>query len=295
MKLFLSQSYKDLEIIVIDGGSTDNTQQIVSSLSESHPNVKLIISEGSSPAKARNIGCKESTGKVLFLIDADMDSINKEFVEKAMAKFEDENIVGVYPRTVINGHTLIERTFKYRNESTESIEWDVHPPILRKDTFMEIGGYPDIGVGEDRYISKKLFDLVMKTSKKLVNEYDSIFYVHRVHTMKEYYKQQLWYGRTYPLLAKISGYGAGKYVAFYANTLFVSLLVFVLFIPKYPLFIINVSPLIGGLAFFTLKGIKRKMLWTYVTLYILYIVGGIAKGMGLILYIFGKREGKSKL
>lgn len=295
LKQFLAQSYSNLEIIVVDGGSTDNTQKIVKSFSELHSNVKLIVAERSGPAKARNVGCKESTGEVIFLIDADMDSINKEFVERAMAKFEDEDVVGVYPKTVVTEHTLIERTFKYRSESTEEKEWDIHPPILRKETFAELGGYPNIGMGEDRFFSKKLFYLVMKTQKKLVNEYSSVFKVNRVHTIKEYYKQQLWYGRTYPLFAKISGYGIAKYASFYVNTIFMLLLFFAFLIPFYPILVITLIPFIMGLAFFTLKGIKRNMPSVYITLYTLYIIGGLAKGIGFTLYIFGKRDSKSKL
>lgn len=295
LEQWLSQSYKDLEIIVVDGDSIDNTQKIVRSIAEINPNVKLIIAKKSGPAKARNIGCKESTGKVLFIVDADMDSVNREFVEKAMAKFEDEDVVGVYPKTVISERSLIESTFKYRSENTEKKEWDVHPPILRKDVFAQLGGYPDIGMGEDRFFSKKLFYLVMSTSKKLENEYESVFYVHRVHTLKEYWKQQLWYGRTYPLFTRISQYGLAKSISFYSNTLLASLLIFLFIIPKYPSLVINLLPLISGLIYFILKGLKRKKAPIYVTLYALYLIGGIAKGMGLMLYISGKKEGRSKL
>lgn len=295
LEQWLAQSYKDLEIIVVDGDSTDKTQKIVRSIAELNPNVKLIVAKKSGPAKARNIGCKESTGEVLFIVDADMASVNREFVEKAMVRFEDEDVVGVYPKTIISERSLIESTFKYRSENTEKKEWDVHPPILRKDVFAQLGGYPDIGMGEDRFFSKKLFSLVMGTSKKLVNEYDCVFYVHRVYTLKEFYKQQLWYGRTYPLFAKINGYGLAKSISFYVNTFFVSLIMFVPLIPRYPILSINLLPLLGGLIYFSLKGIKRQMLQTYLMLYLLYLVGGIGKGVGLIQYVTGKRSGRSQL
>jgi hypothetical protein len=149
-------------------------------------------------------------------------------------------------------------------------------------------------MGEDRFLSTKLFNLVLRSNMKLVDEDKAIFCVNRVHTLKEYYKQQLWYGRTYPLFSKISGYGAVKSLSFYANTLFALTFGFILFIPKYPILAINILPLLGGGLFFIIKGLRRKSILLYMTLYFLYLVGGFAKGIGLLMYLFGKKSGTSE-
>lgn len=288
--MWINQSYKNIEIIIVDGGSKDKTQSIVNTFIESYPNIKLIIAEKVGLGKSRNIGCKAATGEVIFQTDADIDFINKDYVKNAMSHFDDENVAGVYPKLEISEHTLIESTFKYRSENTEAKEWDIHPPILRRDIFVELGGASDLGFGEDRFFAKKFFNLIMTTSKKLTSENNSILRVHRVHTIQEYYKQQLWYGRTYPVFAKVSGYGAIKYVSFYGNTIFASLLFFIIFIPKYPILIINIFPVVAGGIYHIIKGIRKNKLSLYTLLFSLYIIGGFSKGIGLIMYLCGKKK-----
>ena len=68
----LSQTYKNLEIIVVDDGSSDNTPEVVKSYQSEHKNVKLIVlKENSGPFRARIIGADSATGDYLHVIDAD--------------------------------------------------------------------------------------------------------------------------------------------------------------------------------------------------------------------------------
>ena len=64
----LHQSFKDLEIIVVDDGSTDHTPQIAASYG---PPVRLISQANSGVCKARNRGIREAAGRYLCLMDHD--------------------------------------------------------------------------------------------------------------------------------------------------------------------------------------------------------------------------------
>lgn len=68
----LSQSYKNLELIVVDDGSSDSTVSIVKSFLASDARIKLIIQKNSGrPSIARNKGILSSTGEYISFLDSD--------------------------------------------------------------------------------------------------------------------------------------------------------------------------------------------------------------------------------
>jgi len=68
------QTYRDLEIIVVDDGSTDGTLSNIRG-------VKLLKQEHEGPGAARNLGVKESLGEIIVFVDADM-VFKEDFIEK---------------------------------------------------------------------------------------------------------------------------------------------------------------------------------------------------------------------
>ncbi len=83
----LCQSYKDLEVIVVDDGSTDATAEIASR----YP-VKLIRQANKGLSGARNTGIDASTGDYIHFMDVD-DCINLHYYERMAEAAEDADIV----------------------------------------------------------------------------------------------------------------------------------------------------------------------------------------------------------
>ena len=80
----LAQTYKHLELIVADDGSTDNTKNLVA---EFGSKVKCLSQANQGPAAARNLGLLAAQGEFIAFLDAD-DLWHKEKLERQIARFE---------------------------------------------------------------------------------------------------------------------------------------------------------------------------------------------------------------
>lgn len=87
----LNQSYKNIEIIVINDGSTDYTEGVLQKYSDSRIHYFSKKNEGVSIA--RNTGFEESKGEYIVFFDAD-DIMSVDFVEKRLEKLENNKELG---------------------------------------------------------------------------------------------------------------------------------------------------------------------------------------------------------
>ena len=76
----INQTYKNIEIIVVNDGSTDNTKEIVENFAYSDYRIKLFNIENSGVSNARNFAIKNSTGNYIAFVDSD-DYISSNYIE----------------------------------------------------------------------------------------------------------------------------------------------------------------------------------------------------------------------
>lgn len=67
----VTQSYQNIEVILVDDGSTDRSAQICDDYSKKDNRVKVIHQKNSGAAKARNAGIREATGDFICFVDSD--------------------------------------------------------------------------------------------------------------------------------------------------------------------------------------------------------------------------------
>lgn len=90
----LMQSYSNIECIIVDDGSTDNTEQIVQELIASYPQIKYFVKPNGGISSARNFGCSKATGEWIQFLDAD-DWIHEDKIRnqlECLQKFADKQV-----------------------------------------------------------------------------------------------------------------------------------------------------------------------------------------------------------
>ena len=86
LRHLLSQPYENIEIIVVNDGSTDDTAEILKEFSRKS-RVRVITQDNAGASAARNTGLAEAKGKFTMFIDSD-DSFSDDFIVKMVDAIE---------------------------------------------------------------------------------------------------------------------------------------------------------------------------------------------------------------
>jgi glycosyltransferase involved in cell wall biosynthesis len=142
----------DFEVIVMDNGSTDRTQQIACDFG-----VTLRVKPGVNIAELRNQGARIAQGELLAFIDADVE-LMPDWLRNGLAVFKRTDVViaGCFPR-VPAAATWVQQIWDVHQRggqldgSRRSVAWLPSMNILvRRDKFIEIDGFnPQLVTAED--------------------------------------------------------------------------------------------------------------------------------------------------
>lgn len=122
----VNQTYENLEVIVIDGNSTDKTQEITKKYCEKNKNWKLIITN-KGVSHQRNLGINSFSGDYLFFLDSD-DYISANLIESLYKTLITNNLDLVTPEI----HNVFYKNGRIVN--TNIIE-PIIIPVVTKDNF----------------------------------------------------------------------------------------------------------------------------------------------------------------
>lgn len=142
----INQDYNDIEYIIIDGDSVDNTVQIVTKYID---HVNLFISEKDNGIyDAINKGIKASSGDIIGLLNADDEFFNSNVVTTIANSFinqpELDSVIGDV--VFFNKFNKITRKYSSNNWSTKMFEWGfmpAHPSFYCRKTIFDKLGYYD--------------------------------------------------------------------------------------------------------------------------------------------------------
>lgn len=184
------QSYEQIEIIVVDDGSTDGSGEICDEFARDDGRIKVFHKKNGGVSSARNYGIKKAKGEYVCQVDSD-DWVKKDFVVKMVEVAEKENadiVVCGYNDCipewrVISGEGATVKLLTLQ-ENMEIVAWN---KMYRRSLFDDVP-YPE---GENYEDSLTTYKLLSKAGKVVYVPKSLYVYRERVGSiMKEGKKEE---------------------------------------------------------------------------------------------------------
>jgi len=195
LQSILSQSFSDVEIIVVDDGSTDSTVEAVRSFGEG---IRLFRQENRGPGAARNRGIREAKGDFIAFLDSD-DLWDSEKLEKQVRILKKRPEVGLVYTDLQeidqNGLFLQKVACSDRTGPIVTEFLGGHTPrpsatMVRRKLLEEIGGFDE----ELRYLEEVfLWILLIERTEFACIPEPLTFYRHHPRNMTRNFEQGLHY------------------------------------------------------------------------------------------------------
>ena len=186
----INQTYSNFEIIVVNDGSTDQTEEILRGY-QSNPKFRIYSQENGGLSAARNHGLKLANGELVCFIDSD-DSVKSDYLEKLAAPFFEDPDVDItvcgyqekFENSVIN-HVLKSQKITGRKATEDLLikqqDFDVLAwnKLYRKSLFTDYKiEYPVGQIHEDNLTTYKLFF----HAQKIAYIPDELYVYQRTHS-----------------------------------------------------------------------------------------------------------------
>ena len=175
----LNQTYSNIELVIIDDGSTDNSREVINEY-RSHPKIKIIYQNNSGLNASNNIAMNVANGKYIMRLDAD-DFLVNSAVGIMSAILESEPDVGLvfpdYYYVDTSGKIIGEEYRQNFEREVTLFDLPAHGActMIRLEYLRNLGGYNETLECQDGY------DLWIKfiTNYKVTNVNKPLFYYRR--------------------------------------------------------------------------------------------------------------------
>lgn len=132
LESILSQTYKNIEVIIVNDGSTDKSQQIIKTYQKKSKKVRVFNQGNVGVSKARNLGIKYCKGDYILFLDSD-DWIDEDYIEKSIDFLKDNKVdllllpyIREYKNKSVKNYIFRQKEFYLKNKNL------VQNSLLRK-------------------------------------------------------------------------------------------------------------------------------------------------------------------
>jgi glycosyltransferase involved in cell wall biosynthesis len=156
----LAQTYRPIEIIISDDGSTDETGRVADELASKHPDIiRTIHRSNRGPGPAREAGRLTACGEYIQYLDSDDLLMPTKFEDQVKALRENPECgvaYGITRLTDMKGHGL-KSPFKWTAEKIDFLFpkllvdrwWCTHTPLYRRSVCDAVGPWTDLRYSQD--------------------------------------------------------------------------------------------------------------------------------------------------
>lgn len=168
LKSLAQQDYENLEIIIVDDGSTDESGKICDEFAKTEKRAKVYHKKNGGLSNARNYGIKKSKGQFIALVDGD-DFVDENFIGAMIREVKvsgaDVVICGFnqdVPRAItVTGEEATKKLLT-RQENLEIVAWN---KLYRRELFVENDIWYPVGMKhEDALTTYKLLSRAKKVA-----------------------------------------------------------------------------------------------------------------------------------
>jgi len=164
----VNQSFQDFELVLIDGGSTDKSREIVDSFELDHPGMRItkLLDKTPNIGYIRNLGALCSRGDLMFHSSSDV-ILDPFLLENVFKHFLDPRLVSLTGRTkpvssqllchiAYQSFDLLRCVFSLLPGSLRKYRPGGNFMVIRKNVFDAIGGFPEVTINEDGLLGQNL-------------------------------------------------------------------------------------------------------------------------------------------
>ena len=181
-----NQTYNQIEIIAVDVGSTDKTNEIIKKFLEKNKNIYLLEQKRQGPGAAKNLASKKANGKILVFVDSD-EYPRKDYIEKLTKPIRENKT-----KTAIGAWYLAQPKNPWarcRFDDASKIRYHAMKSgvfrAIKKDFFNQLGGFnTSKGYSDDR----------IPNNEKRARVNEAIFDHDADSNLNELYKKRKWIG-----------------------------------------------------------------------------------------------------
>lgn len=301
------------ELIVIDGGSTDNTINIIQKLQKEYANLRLVCEEEANTSVGRNIGLKNAAGELIINFSSHAIA-EKNFVKVLSAKLHnsENNVAGVgckdkipsdqssrvaqciesITNTKLGGSLMHQQMEFHEEDFADSISFTAYKRnVLEKVGFFD----PTIPSGDDAELNLRL----RKAGYNLLYTPDTCVYRYKREKVRDFFWQMFNYGRSRMRISQKHSESV--------NFVYAIPMLFILYLFMFPIVILLNNSLLLivwasvlflylllVIGFSIMLSLRKRSLRHFFLCAILYIAEHFAYGSGLISELVASKTSINK-